>query len=141
MIIPDGRPSCHPNRPHYALGMCRPCWATDRRRKNPAVQEEHRLESQRYRERNPEKRRAAWRKFLLKNAYDMTPEQFQKMGDEQDWKCAVCGQEKPLQVDHDHLSRKVRKLLCRECNLLVGWIEKHGQFVDRAIEYLKGFHQ
>lgn len=28
------RPTCHPDRPHYALGLCRPCWQhQDRRRK------------------------------------------------------------------------------------------------------------
>ncbi|KKN77041.1 hypothetical protein LCGC14_0363800 [marine sediment metagenome] len=44
---------------------------------------------------------------------------------DQDGVCAVCKTEPDyeLVVDHDHITGKVRALLCRPCNLKVGVLE------------------
>jgi hypothetical protein len=39
-------------------------------------------------------------------------------------------------VDHDHTTKKVRGLLCRHCNLLLGYCEENVLVLQRAINYL-----
>jgi hypothetical protein len=41
-------------------------------------------------------------------------------------KCAICHKEtkRSLDVDHDHITGKIRGLLCRNCNGHLGWYEK-----------------
>jgi hypothetical protein len=53
----------------------------------------------------------------------------------------LCGEipDKPLHIDHDHRTGKVRGLLCVSCNTGIG---KLGDDVDglyRALRYVQGF--
>jgi hypothetical protein len=36
--------------------------------------------------------------------------------------CALCGQGKPEHVDHDHVSGRVRGILCFGCNRALGYV-------------------
>ena len=64
--------------------------------------------------------------------------------------CAVCGHPVKVygrnqnldkaQVDHDHVTGKVRGLLCRQCNLLLGNARDSCEVLEKAIAYLK-FHK
>lgn len=66
--------------------------------------------------------------------YGMTIEDYERMRISQDNKCAMCHtQVDELVVDHNHVSGKVRSLLCRRCNLVVGVYEKN---LKRFSEYL-----
>jgi hypothetical protein len=54
-----------------------------------------------------------------------------------DGKCEICQEhltEEESCVDHDHTTDKVRGLLCKRCNLLIGWIENPNHAV--AVAYL-----
>src|SRR3979490_391570 len=50
--------------------------------------------------------------------YGLTPEQYQRMVDESNGLCIVCklAPARGLYVDHDHRTKKVRGLLCSNCN-------------------------
>jgi hypothetical protein len=48
--------------------------------------------------------------------YGLTPAAFESMKAVQQNRCAICGEEVNLCVDHDHATGKVRALLCRGCN-------------------------
>lgn len=51
--------------------------------------------------------------------------------------CEICKLKKNLFVDHDHRTGKVRGVLCRECNSLIGYAgEKEGVLLS-AIDYIK----
>ena len=53
-------------------------------------------------------------------------------------KCAICLKEpngQRLAIDHDHETGKIRGLLCKSCNLGLGFI-KEIQYLDNAIVYL-----
>lgn len=41
-----------------------------------------------------------------------------------------------LAVDHDHVTGKVRSLLCTRCNILVGYVENTPELLERAVAYL-----
>lgn len=42
-------------------------------------------------------------------------------------------------VDHDHEAKKVRALVHRDCNWLIGWIENHPELVQPALNYVDRF--
>src|SRR5690349_3828697 len=68
-----------------------------------------------WRKANPEKQKRIQLKALLKRDYNMTIEDYESMVVLQAGKCAICN--KPpyrdrLDVDHSHITGKVRKLLC-----------------------------
>lgn len=62
--------------------------------------------------------------------------------EEQNGACEICGQlpdKRALALDHDHVTGKLRGLLCNGCNLIVGRIEKESDRVCRAIKYLQKY--
>lgn len=64
-----------------------------------------------------------------RHRYGLEPEDFYKMIDDQHNLCYCCsklgGETKgtKLQIDHDHVTGKVRRLLCNRCNDIAGAIE------------------
>jgi DNA-directed RNA polymerase subunit RPC12/RpoP len=54
--------------------------------------------------------------------YGLTADAFDAMRAAQQNKCAICGKEfdREPHVDHDHITGKVRGLLCRKCNSMLG---------------------
>lgn len=85
----------------------------------------------------------------LKNLsqYRMTLDDYDRMLIKQDYKCAICKQVEgsilddnwqPLCVDHDHISGKVRGLLCRNCNVAIGLLRDNITVLQNAVAYLEG---
>jgi Recombination endonuclease VII len=72
-----------------------------------------------------------------KRRYGLTTEQYEAMLVFQDGKCALCGTGKPVDIDHDHASGRVRGLLCRSCNVGLGQLGDTVEGLERAIAYLK----
>lgn len=82
------------------------------------------------------------RAMRLKRKFDITLEEYNTMLTEQDGVCAICKAPpdtrwKRLAVDHDHLTGKIRGLLCMTCNTMLGRLEARlGQTLDYiGIEY------
>jgi len=87
---------------------------------------------------NPEKLKQHRRKTLLKTKSGITPEIYKKMFEEQQGCCAICGRhqtefKRTLDVDHDHVTGKVRKLLCIYCNTNVGVYELHKEQIEQYL--------
>lgn len=79
------------------------------------------------------------RRGYLKHKYGIAPEDYEKMYNEQEGVCAICKKphgERRLCVDHDHLTGKVRGLLCDGCNLGIGYFRENQAALASAIEYL-----
>lgn len=96
-----------------------------------------------YRKRDPEKYRAHYEKWRAKNPhyfvarlYGITVEEYQELVTKQDRKCALCGKRRPLHIDHDHATGRIRGLLCRGCNVGLGHLGDSVEGLQRAIAYL-----
>lgn len=68
------------------------------------------------------------RKNHLKTVHGLTVSDYNRLFVEQNGKCAVCGKHQSilsqrLDVDHDHKTGKIRGLLCRGCNRMLGRYE------------------
>jgi hypothetical protein len=87
------------------------------------------------------------RKQRLKYVYGMTQEQWEIMFAKQGHKCAICevtepGSKHGWHTDHDHVTGKVRGILCHKCNMALGnytvarlldfieYIRKHRPYAD-----------
>lgn len=73
--------------------------------------------------------------------YGITAEDYQKLFDEQQGCCAICGKhqinfKRRLAVDHCHTTLKVRGLLCSPCNTMLGHAKDNVSTLQAAILYL-----
>jgi len=78
--------------------------------------------------------------------YGITLEEYQMLHDSQKGLCAICDQPETrvirgkvtrLMVDHDHKTKKNRKLLCGRCNTLLGMAKENVKTLRAAIAYLE----
>jgi hypothetical protein len=133
--------------PSYWLLAAEPS-SDERRRRDrefyakPENAAKKRARGKRYYERHRERRLAGQR---FQN-YRCTHEEYAAMLDAQSGKCAICGREetatrngrvKQLSVDHDHVTGRIRALLCGGCNVGLGAFQNNPAALAAAIEYLK----
>ena len=80
---------------------------------------------------------------ILRYRFNMTIDEFDEMVKSQDGKCYICGGVniigRDLDLDHDHTTGQIRKLLCHNCNALIGYIENNIHVVNKALNYLKEY--
>ncbi|MEU2713871.1 endonuclease VII domain-containing protein [Streptomyces sp. NPDC007205] len=81
-----------------------------------------------------------WRTSDLGRKYGLTLQEYDRLVDAADGRCAICRQEpapgKRLVVDHDHGTGVVRGLLCQNCNVMIGMAQDNPSTLARAIAYL-----
>ncbi len=76
-------------------------------------------------------------KHHLRAKYGISPFQHEIMMLCQGGTCAICGDPaEKLDVDHDHSTGRVRGLLCKTCNLHVGFHESRPGRLGSMLEYL-----
>lgn len=82
------------------------------------------------------------REFKLNRKYGIVPEDYEQLLRKQNGVCAICGggcaPRRHFDIDHCHKAgaKKIRGLLCRNCNNAVGLFSDNLIFVERAILYL-----
>lgn len=77
----------------------------------------------------------------------ITQEDYERMHDEQEGLCFLCGQPeqslnhqgevRELAIDHNHKTGHNRKLLCGRCNRLAGQVEADPELFRRMLEYIE----
>jgi len=75
-----------------------------------------------------------------KQRYGVTPAAFAAMLAEQGGQCAACGQPfagRTIAVDHCHATRKVRGLIHRQCNSMIGLARESADILESAARYLR----
>lgn len=77
--------------------------------------------------------------------YGITVAEYDELLSLQNGRCAVCGVlprdgdklGRPLSIDHDHETGKIRGLLCMSCNIAIGNIKENVDSLKRAVRYLE----
>lgn len=82
------------------------------------------------------------RDMRLKLLYGISREDWEKMLTRQEGRCAICSErfdEDPrnIHVDHDHVTGKVRDLLCGNCNRGLGCFRDNEVLLFHAQGYLR----
>lgn len=82
------------------------------------------------------------RRSKLKRDYNLTIEDYNRLLIKQGGQCAICMRhqtlfKRPLSVDHDHILKRVRGLLCPDCNGGIGLLGDNPKILHRAIQYLR----
>ncbi len=97
---------------------------------------ERRAAGQRYD--HSEKGKMAKRANQLKRLYGLSTEEYNIRLHNQNNKCACC--ESPFhtlpRVDHDHLTGRIRGLVCNACNMGVGLLKDSIEGLQVAMDYL-----
>lgn len=85
-----------------------------------------------------EERRAYHHRFRCRQ-YGITPNDYSRMLDAQEGKCAICGHplgERHQTIDHCHRTGKVRGIVHSMCNLVLGNARERVEVLQGAIAYL-----
>lgn len=80
------------------------------------------------------------RDWLLRKKFGISLEQYEILLEQQNRVCAICGlkeDNKDLAVDHDHMTNKIRGLLCGSCNPGIGFMKDSPELLRKAAEYLE----
>lgn len=73
------------------------------------------------------------------NKYGITGDEFRVKLKQQGLKCPICNRDitKNLSVDHDHLTGKIRGLICNNCNLAMGNADDSPERLRALADYLE----
>ena len=119
-------------------GDCRPCSRLRKFKFYHLHKEKIQARLKAYRKANPEKVKGAW----LKREYGITISQYQSRLEKQNNKCASCGcSGQRLVVDHDHITKQIRDLLCDGCNKGIGQLKDDPIVIRRAARYVESHRQ
>ena len=113
---------CHPEKEVHYKGKCKKCYDAEIYLKHKA----HHKKLNRI--------------AHLRRTFNLTEEEYDHMFKQQTGLCLICDRTSPqenLMIDHDHTTGKIRGLLCRRCNLLLGYAGDSPDILQRAERYLR----
>lgn len=78
----------------------------------------------------------------LKRTYGITLDQYQKLLEGQNFRCAICDKHQDdertsLHVDHDHSTGEIRGLLCNYCNRRLVGRHRDGVLLRKLADYVE----
>ena len=122
-VKPHGEFHRRPNRNDGLSSYCKPCVSEQSKVRNALPHK---------------KQKARENKYRVK--YGIGVAEYDRMLQAQGGCCAICrvpAEGSPLHVDHDHVTGRVRELLCLKCNALLGQAGDQISILRLAIQYLE----
>lgn len=144
-------------RPDGLTPHCKSCLKKyrdeNKQQRNEVIKEWRKNNSEKLREYSLKKNalehtKKRMQRYRLKKRYGITTDYWNQMLIKQDNKCGICRidmktfvnnipRETVLHVDHDHVTGKIRGLLCSTCNKLLGLAKENPVFLRVAASYLE----
>ena len=87
-----------------------------------------------WRAKNPDKVRSYARKWQVRKAYGLSMEEYTALRAKP---CALCGGKGDTVIDHCHKTYKVRGVLCRCCNSMIGLAKDSPKLLRKAATYIE----
>ena len=92
-------------------------------------------------QKDPNRLKVQKRRDQLRHRFNLTIGEYDKILEKQQGKCAICGGGKEKQkykfaVDHCHATGKIRGILCRNCNVGLGFFKDNPRSLTNALTYL-----
>ncbi len=95
-----------------------------------------------------QRRKQVVREQRLQKSFGISLKDYEEMYFNQNGLCKICNKPETakqsnsdgvrmLAVDHNHITNKVRGLLCTSCNIILGHAKDNTIILENAIEYLK----
>ena len=128
---------------------CRKCRKIRQQANYAAKRVEYNQRSKQWALKNLARRRTQARHSYLRKKFGMSADAYEQMRLSQNGKCLICGtiptsridskgkERGILHVDHDHISGKIRGLLCHNCNLGLGSFKDNLTLLRQAVVYLE----
>jgi hypothetical protein len=95
---------------------------------------------------NPEKWKRHTKNVHFRRQYGITYNDYLALHEKQLGLCAICGNPEKLikqgvkfdlAVDHDHVTGRIRGLLCNNCNRALGLMKDDALVLQSALDYLR----
>lgn len=148
------------DRLFYSCKKCYSIYRKNVRKNNPRSEDEKKEYNKKnriYYENNKEKKAVlakrrresdpiSYRNRGYKYKYGISIIEYDKILESQNNACAICKTPQSdlnysLAVDHCHDTNKVRGLLCRHCNLAIGYFKDNINVIQNSIYYLEKFKE
>lgn len=121
------------NKKRYGLAaFCADCNSVERKEYYKNNINKEKVLQKKWNESNPDKIYAAH----LKARYGLKWDEYNKLLSQHNNKCATCNSDKKLCVDHNHMTGKVRGILCSFCNMALGFAKDDPRILQNLINYL-----
>ena len=78
-----------------------------------------------------------FKEYQQAHRYGISQKQYHALLEHHQGKCGVCHKEKPLVVDHNHDTGRVRGFLCSQCNAALGLLNDSIDNLRSAVGYLQ----
>jgi hypothetical protein len=132
------------NRSIYESSCKKCCLLSSKESLNkPANKIKYKIRQKIWKDNNGERIYQYNRSAHLKQRYGITINEYNDLLVKQNVRCAICdstntkdGKAKKFYIDHDHKTGKIRGLLCRHCNLLLGFSNDDVNILLKSINYL-----
>jgi hypothetical protein len=125
---------------------CKECYRTyaknDRREYFKQYQREYQRKYRKKYDKMPKRRERNRVKGWKSQGIILSISGYNKLYNEQKGRCCICGKHQseinyPLYVDHNHMTGKVRGLVCRYCNFLIGVVENREKELKKIHKFIQ----
>lgn len=90
-----------------------------------------------YRRKNAARYKELDKANKLKSLYNLDQTAYNELMKAANYRCQICGVPTDLCVDHNHITGKIRGVLCRRCNAGLGLFTDSKACLIRALSYLE----
>ncbi len=80
--------------------------------------------------------KSCYRVYQMAHRYGVSTQKYKALVEHHQGRCGICNGEKPLVIDHNHSTGKIRGLLCNDCNTGIGLLGDSVENLRAAEGYL-----
>lgn len=132
---------CHPEKDTHSNGLCNLCYKRKRRQDYLIRNPQPPKPKPKYKINKEIRQREVRRNYNLKKKYAIDDDSYLKLVQAQNGKCAICKKDHPgysnFAVDHNHDTGQIRGILCKRCNIGLGYFKDDYNLLEAAATYLR----